>query len=109
LAPGRAGPVTKWVSARTTTRIGRAPTLLGHLISASVSFAGVGGGRLLCRARRGKGEFEIVTLKDQACIVGIGTTKFYRRGGSGDTSHLQMMCEATRNAAEDAGIDIADI
>ena len=46
---------------------------------------------------------------DKAAIVGIGQTKFYRRGGSGDTSHLAMMCEATMNAVDDAGIDISEI
>jgi acetyl-CoA acetyltransferase len=50
-----------------------------------------------------------VALKDKACIIGIGTTKFFRRGGSGDTSHLAMMCEATINAVADAGIEVTDI
>jgi acetyl-CoA acetyltransferase len=50
-----------------------------------------------------------VTLRDKASIVGIGTSQFFRRGGSGDTSHLELMCDATRNAVADAGIGIGDI
>jgi acetyl-CoA acetyltransferase len=50
-----------------------------------------------------------VTLRDKACIVGIGTTAFYRRGQSGDRTPLELMCEATKNATDDAGIEIGDI
>jgi acetyl-CoA acetyltransferase len=50
-----------------------------------------------------------VTLKDKACIVGIGTSKFFRRGASGDTTVLELMYDATINAVADAGVDIGDI
>ncbi len=50
-----------------------------------------------------------MTLKDKACIVGIGTTKFYRHGAAGDVTFLELMCQAAKNATEDAGIEIADI
>jgi acetyl-CoA acetyltransferase len=50
-----------------------------------------------------------MTIKDKAAIVGIGTTTFHRRGGSGETTHLELMCEATTNAAEDAGLSVGDI
>jgi acetyl-CoA acetyltransferase len=50
-----------------------------------------------------------VTLKDKACIVGIGTTTFYRRGRSGDRTFLDLMVEATKNAVEDAGVTFDDI
>jgi len=50
-----------------------------------------------------------VSVKDRACIVGIGTTTFYRRGGSGDTTELELMCEATLKAVDDAGLSVDDI
>jgi acetyl-CoA acetyltransferase len=50
-----------------------------------------------------------MTIKDKASIVGIGTTKFHRRGGSGDTSALELMCDATMNALEDSGLTVDDI
>ena len=50
-----------------------------------------------------------MTLKDKACIVGIGTTKFYRHGAAGDVTFLELMCQAAKNAVEDAGIEISDI
>jgi acetyl-CoA acetyltransferase len=50
-----------------------------------------------------------VTLKDKACIVGIGTTKFYRHGAAGDLTFLELMAQAAKNAVEDAGVDISDI
>jgi len=48
-------------------------------------------------------------LKDKAAIVGVGTTEFHRRGGSGEESHLSMMVRATKAACEDAGLSITDI
>ncbi|HEY2332274.1 MAG TPA: hypothetical protein VGH94_10170 [Acidimicrobiales bacterium] len=50
-----------------------------------------------------------MTLKDKACIAGIGTTKFWRRGGSGDTSVIELMFDATKVACDDAGISVSDI
>jgi len=50
-----------------------------------------------------------MTLKDKASIVGIGTTQFWRRGGSGDTSALELMVQASRNALDDAGLTFDDV
>jgi acetyl-CoA acetyltransferase len=50
-----------------------------------------------------------VTIKDKAAIVGIGTTRFYRRGGSGDTTDLELMCQATMVALDDAGLTVDDV
>jgi acetyl-CoA acetyltransferase len=50
-----------------------------------------------------------VTLKDKACIVGIGTTQFWRRGGSGDTSALELMVQASQHALDDAGLTFDDV
>src|SRR5262245_48264283 len=47
-------------------------------------------------------------LKDKAAIVGIGQTKFYKRGASPD-SDFELACKAIINAAEDAGIAVKDI
>lgn len=50
-----------------------------------------------------------MTLSDKACIVGIGTTQFYRRGQSGHRTHLELMIEAAQNACDDAGLALSDI
>ncbi len=50
-----------------------------------------------------------MTLKDKACIAGIGTTTFYRRGQSGDRTFLDLMVDASRAAVEDAGISFDDV
>jgi acetyl-CoA acetyltransferase len=50
-----------------------------------------------------------VTVKDQTAIVGIGTTKFYRRGQAGQTSGLELMLQATNAALDDAGLTVDDI
>ena len=51
----------------------------------------------------------MTTLKDKVAIVGIGTTKFWRRGGSGETTELELMCQATMNAVDDSGLSVDDI
>ena len=42
-------------------------------------------------------------MKDRACIVGIGETKYVRKPGSGLTE-LQLHLQATARALEDAGL-----
>src|SRR5688572_3816815 len=47
-----------------------------------------------------------MTLKDKACIVGVGETAYTR--GSGQTV-LRLVLEASRHAIQDAGLQIQDI
>jgi acetyl-CoA acetyltransferase len=46
------------------------------------------------------------TLKDEACIVGIGQTEFSKNSGR---SELQLACEAVSAAIDDAGLDPGQI
>ncbi|HKV55023.1 MAG TPA: hypothetical protein VJN94_10300, partial [Candidatus Binataceae bacterium] len=48
------------------------------------------------------------TVKDKVAIVGIGETKYYKRGQA-PQSEFRLACEAIRKAADDAGIDVRDI
>lgn len=48
-------------------------------------------------------------LRDKACIVGIGNTRFGKRGTMAEIGALQLAVDAIRAAADDAGIDLADI
>lgn len=45
----------------------------------------------------------------QACIVGVGETRYAKWGGITDASERGLACEAIQNAAADAGMDVADI
>lgn len=47
-----------------------------------------------------------ITLKDQAAIVGIGSTEFSKNSGRSD---LQLACEAVRAAIADAGLKPSQI
>ncbi len=47
-------------------------------------------------------------MKKQAVIAGVGESSYHVRGRSPD-SEFQLACTAIRNAAEDAGIALADI
>lgn len=49
-----------------------------------------------------------MSLRDQACIVGIGESGFFRAPGSG-MSDLELMLVASRHAIADAGLKITDI
>src|SRR4051812_2188574 len=48
------------------------------------------------------------TLRDQACIVGVGETPYCRAPGSGRT-HLGLLLDACRAAIRDAGLAVSDI
>jgi acetyl-CoA acetyltransferase len=50
----------------------------------------------------------VLSLRDQACIVGIGETDYCRAPGSGK-SELALMLEATRTALADAGLEARDV
>ncbi len=44
-----------------------------------------------------------------ACIVGIGETRFTKRGAQAERGEWALACEAAANAADDAGIDVRRI
>jgi len=48
------------------------------------------------------------TVKDRVAIVGVGETKYYKRGQA-PVSEFRLACEAIIKAADDAGIDVRDI
>jgi acetyl-CoA acetyltransferase len=48
------------------------------------------------------------TIKDKVAVVGLGETKYYRRGQA-PVSEFRLACEAILKAANDAGIDVRDI
>jgi acetyl-CoA acetyltransferase len=50
-----------------------------------------------------------MTMKDQTCIVGVGHTEYYRRGGSAGQTELDLVLEATFKALDDAGLSAKDI
>ncbi|MCY4163458.1 MAG: thiolase [bacterium] len=50
-----------------------------------------------------------MTIKNQAAVVGIGRTQYYRRGESYPQSEMSMACAAIRNALHDAGLNITDL
>lgn len=45
----------------------------------------------------------------QACIVGVGETRYAKWGGITDTSERGLACEAVANAADDAGLPVEEI
>ena len=51
-----------------------------------------------------------MTMKDAAAVVGIGRTKYYRRGQSWpEETKLSMACKAILAALDDAGLTIDDL
>jgi acetyl-CoA acetyltransferase len=50
-----------------------------------------------------------VTLNDQAAVVGIGYTPYYKRGQSLPETRMSLACTAVLNALDDAGLQIADL
>jgi acetyl-CoA acetyltransferase len=50
-----------------------------------------------------------MSIKDQAAIVGVGATDYYRRGQSYPETELSMACTAILMALEDAGLTVADL
>jgi acetyl-CoA acetyltransferase len=50
-----------------------------------------------------------MSIRDRACIVGIGTTQFYRRGQSEPRTELELMCDAALRAVDDAGLQVDDV
>jgi acetyl-CoA acetyltransferase len=50
----------------------------------------------------------MVSLKNKACIVGVGETKYVRKPGSG-LSQLGLQLQAAKRAVDDAGISLKDV
>jgi acetyl-CoA acetyltransferase len=50
-----------------------------------------------------------MSLKDQTCIVGVGHTDYYKRGGSFPRSGLELLLEAILKALADAGLDVGEV
>ena len=48
-------------------------------------------------------------MRDQAAVVGIGATPYYRRGQSVPETQLSMACTAIMAALEDAGLTVNDL
>ena len=48
-------------------------------------------------------------LRDRACIVGVGESRFGKRGSLTDVGSLRLALDAIHAAAADAGIDVGDI
>ena len=48
------------------------------------------------------------TIRGKTAIVGLGETRYYKRGASPDPE-FKMTLDAIMLAAEDAGIDVRDI
>jgi acetyl-CoA acetyltransferase len=51
---------------------------------------------------------ETLSVKDKVAIVGLGESKYYKRGQAPKNEFL-LACEAIQRAADDAGINVADI
>ena len=50
-----------------------------------------------------------MTLRDQAAVVGIGATRYYKRGRSLPQTPFEMAGKAMLGALEDAGLTVADV
>jgi acetyl-CoA acetyltransferase len=50
-----------------------------------------------------------MTIKDQAAVVGVGATPYYKRGQSYPQTELSMACKAILLALEDAGLSVQDL
>ena len=50
-----------------------------------------------------------MTIKDQAAVVGVGATPYYKRGQSHPETELSMACTAILAALADAGLTVNDL
>ena len=50
-----------------------------------------------------------MTIKDQAAVVGIGRTPYWKRGQSFPETEMSMACTAILAALDDAGLTVADL
>jgi acetyl-CoA acetyltransferase len=51
----------------------------------------------------------VSTIKDQAAVVGIGATPYWKRGQSYPETETSMMCTAILAALDDAGLSVRDL
>jgi acetyl-CoA acetyltransferase len=50
-----------------------------------------------------------MTIKEKAAIVGVGATKYWKRGQSAPETELSMACTAILSALDDAGLSVQDL
>ncbi len=50
-----------------------------------------------------------MTIKDQAAVVGVGATPYYKRGQSYPETEMSMLCKAVLAALDDAGLTVKDL
>ncbi len=50
-----------------------------------------------------------MTIRDQAAVVGVGATPYYKRGQSYPQTELSMACKAILLALDDAGLSVQDL
>ena len=50
-----------------------------------------------------------MTIKDQAAVVGIGRTPYWKRGQSYPETEMSMACTAILAALDDAGLAVTDV
>ena len=50
-----------------------------------------------------------MSLKDEAAVVGVGATPYYKRGRSLPQTPFEMAGKAMLSALEDAGLTVADV
>ena len=50
-----------------------------------------------------------MSIKDQAAVVGVGATPYYKRGQSFPETEMSMACTAILRALDDAGLTVNDL
>ena len=50
-----------------------------------------------------------MSIRDRTAVVGVGSTPYYKRGGSWPQTTLEMACKATIAALDDAGLTVDDL
>jgi hypothetical protein len=50
-----------------------------------------------------------MTARDQTAMVGVGSTRYFRRGQSLPRTEMELFCQAVLAATDDAGISVDDI
>ena len=50
-----------------------------------------------------------MSIKNQAAVVGVGATPYYKRGRSFPETELSMACSAVLMALEDAGLTVEEL
>ena len=50
-----------------------------------------------------------MSIRNQAAVVGVGATPYYKRGQSYPETELSMACSAILMALDDAGLRVEDL